>query len=185
MRLFSSSPEMMCVIKYISDPIIVGDMFLKDIHMGSLQVYIKARQKQGRKTRTINHGLKVIRHLLNLAASEWIDESGLTWLESAPKIKLLPEYDNRAPYPLSWEEEDRLMAALPPHLKMMALYALNTGSRDKEVYELRWAWEKKIEGTNKSIFVIPSHREVDEGKRVRLIKNGQETVSLLRTPSYE
>jgi hypothetical protein len=36
----------------------------------------------------INHGLKVVRRILNLAQSEWLNENGLTWLAAAPKIKL-------------------------------------------------------------------------------------------------
>jgi hypothetical protein len=55
-----------------------------------------------------NQALKVVRHILNLAAGEWLDEYGLTWLANAPKIKLLPEHDLRKPYPLSWEEQNKL-----------------------------------------------------------------------------
>lgn len=84
----------------ILDPFI-GELFLENIHMGTLQPFIAARQKEGMKTRTINHGLQVERHILNLAASEWMDDFGLTWLASAPKIKLLPETDGRKPYPFS------------------------------------------------------------------------------------
>jgi hypothetical protein len=46
----------------------------------------------------------VVRRILNLAAGEWIDNGGLSWLQSAPKIKLLPNPLRRQPYPLSWEE---------------------------------------------------------------------------------
>lgn len=155
----------------------VGEMYLNTIHMDSLQPFIKARMKAGRKMRTINHGLKIISHILNLA-SDWMDENGLTWIERAPKIKLLPEHDARPPYPIDWEEEDRLMAVLPQHLKRMALYAANTGSRDKEVYWLKWEWEKRIPELGVNVFVIPSHMIVD-GKRIRLIKNGRDRLVIL------
>ena len=42
--------------------------------------------------------MEVVRRILNLAASEWLDESGMTWLEHAPKIRLLPRNDVRGPY---------------------------------------------------------------------------------------
>ncbi len=42
---------------------------------------------------------------------------GLTWLATAPKIKLLPQTDAREPYPLNWDEQERLFAELPFHLK--------------------------------------------------------------------
>lgn len=157
----------------------VGGMFLNNIHMDSLQPYIKARMGEGRKMRTINHGLKIISHILNLA-SDWIDENGLTWLDRVPKIKLLPEHDARPPYPLTWAEEDRLMAVLPDHLRRMALYAANTGSRDKEVYWLKWEWEKRMPELGVSVFLIPSH-VVIEGKRTRLIKNGQDRLVILNS----
>lgn len=56
----------------------IGDLALDAVHMGSLQVYIDARKKEGVKMRTINQGLKVVRHILNLAAGVWMDEHGLT-----------------------------------------------------------------------------------------------------------
>jgi hypothetical protein len=95
----------------------IGNMTLESIHMGSLQPYIEARRRDGVKMRTINHGLKVVRRICNLAASEWMDEYGLTWMLSAPKIKLLPEHDLRPSYPLSWEEQDKLFEQLPAHLQ--------------------------------------------------------------------
>lgn len=132
----------------------IGDLPLDNIHMGSLQAFVEARRKQGVKTRTINHALQITRRSLNLAATEWIDENGLTWLFSAPKIKLLREVDNREPYPLNWEEQDRLFAELPAHLRNMALFAVNTGCRDFEICNLRWEWEINISDT--SVFVIPA-----------------------------
>jgi len=148
----------------------IGDFALESIHMGSLQAYIAARKKEGVKTRTINHGLQIIRHILNLAASEWMDQYGLTWLAAAPKIKLLPEHDARKPYPLDWEEQDRLFAKLPIHLREMALFAVNTGCRDGEICKLRWEWEIPTSTAEMgSVFIIPG-----EG-----VKNGEDRLVVL------
>jgi len=68
----------------------IGQMSLDSLHMGTLQPFIDGRRHDQVKTRTINHGLKIVRRICNLAATEWIDEFGLTWLLNAPKIKLLP-----------------------------------------------------------------------------------------------
>ncbi len=46
------------------------------IHMGTLQPWIEHREKEGVSAGTINHGLKVIRRILNLAATERVDEHG-------------------------------------------------------------------------------------------------------------
>ena len=147
------------VVKYI------GDLPIELIHIGSLQSFIEGRRKDGVSTRTINHGLIIVRRILNLAASEWMDEFGLTWLTSAPKIKLLPEPDLRKPYPLSWDEQHKLFDHLPEHLKSMALFAVNTGCRDREICELRWEWEIQIpELPNIAVFIIPGE----------LVKNGDE-----------
>ncbi|WP_251366376.1 hypothetical protein [Coxiella-like endosymbiont of Rhipicephalus sanguineus] len=79
--------------------------------------------------------------MLNLATSEWMDKNGLTWLAAAPKIRLLKENDKREPYPLNLVEQDRLFTALPLHLQGMALFKVNTGCCEQEVYRLRWEWD--------------------------------------------
>jgi len=150
------------------DPFI-GNLPLESVHLGALQPFIKARQKQGVKTKSINLALGIVRHILNVAASEWLDENNLTWLQSPPKIKLLQVNDARKPYPLSWEEQTRLFKELPPHLARMALFKVNTGIRDKEVCFLRWEWEVPVPELNTSVFIIP------EG----WVKNGEERLVVL------
>ncbi len=110
------------------DPFI-GNLTLRQVHMGSLQPFIAKRRSDGVKTRSINNALALVRHILNLAAAEWRDEQGLTWLEYAPKIKLIPVKDGRAPYPLARDEQAMLFQELPDHLARMALFKVNTGCR--------------------------------------------------------
>jgi len=145
----------------------IGDLYLEQIHIGSLQPFIEARKEAGRKTKTINLALEVVRRILNLAASEWMDENGMTWLHSVPKIKLLSVEDARSPYPLSWEEQERLFSKLPTRLRRMALFKVNTGLREQEVCRLQWDWERKIPGLNTSVFIIP--KEIVKNKHERLV----------------
>jgi len=147
----------------------IGDLCIDGIHMGTLQSFIEARKKEGVKTITINHGLQVVRRILNLAANEWMDNNNLSWLLNAPKIKLLPKTDVRKPYPLSWEEQKRLFKELPLHLKRMALFAVNTGCRDQEICHLRWQWEVKVPEHDISIFIIPGTS----------VKNGEDRLIVL------
>jgi integrase len=147
----------------------VDSIPLDHIHLGTLQPWLRHRQKEGLSTGTINHGLKVVRRILNLATSEWIDKHGLTWLAAAPKIKLLPDTNKRQPYPLSWEEQERLFKALPPHLARLSLFAVNTGCRDREICNLRWEWEVQVPELKTSVFIIPG----------RLVKNGDERLVVL------
>ena len=106
---------------------------------------------------------------MNLAAAEWVDEKGLTWLATPAKIKLLPDRQRRQPYPLSWEEQARLFRDLPPHLAEMALFAVNTGCRDGELCNLRWDWEVVVPELGTSVFIVPGSG----------VKNGEERLVVL------
>lgn len=147
----------------------IGKLPIDRIHVGLMQPWIAKRRAAGKSTGTINHGLKVVRRILNLAASEWIDANGLTWLMGAPKIKLLPDQGKRAPYPLSWPEQRRLFQELPKYLAQMALFAVNTGCRDGEVCNLRWEWEVEVPQLGTTVFLIPGSQ----------VKNGDERLVVL------
>jgi integrase len=99
---------------------------------------------------------QVVRRILNLAARKWRDEEGTPWLISAPPLLTLPQGPARKPYPLSWEEQQRLFEKLPVHLARMALFKVNTGLREQEVVNLRWAWEQPVPELDTSVFVIPA-----------------------------
>ena len=150
------------------DPFI-GSMLLRRVHIGALQEFIASRRKAGVKTKSINHGLAIVRRVLNLAASEWFDEQGLTWLESAPKIKLLQATDSRDPYPLNFDEQARLFRELPVHLARMALFKVNTGCREQEVCKLKWEWEVQVPELSSFVFIIPS----------AYVKNGDDRLVVL------
>jgi len=147
----------------------IGSIPLNRIHIGTMQPWIEHRRKEGVATGTINHGLKVVRRILNLAQSEWLDENGLTWLAAAPKIKLLPDTKKRQPYPLNWDEQQLLFSALPAHLAEMALFAVNTGCRDAEICNLRWEWEVQVPPLKTFVFIVPGE----------FVKNGDERLVVL------
>jgi len=139
------------------------------VHMGSLQDFIAKRRGDGVKTKTLNLALGVVRRVLNLASSEWIDRSGKTWLDTAAKIKLFAVKDARPPYPLTREEQALLFQELPDHVARMVLFKVNTGLREKEVCGLKWEYEVKVPELDTSVFVIPGER----------IKNGEERLVVL------
>ena len=97
----------------------------------------------------------MVRRIFNLAATEWLDEHGLTWLLAAPKIKLLPTATSEQPYPLNWDEQPRLFGSCPTIWPQMALFAVNTGCRDGEICNLRWEWEVGGPATGNSRFHHP------------------------------
>jgi integrase len=147
----------------------IGTLDLHQVHMGALQDFIAKRKAEGVKTKTLNAALAVVRRILNLSASEWIDEKGMTWLEAAPKIKLFPVKDARSPYPLTQEEQGVLFRELPDHLARMALFKVNTGCREQEVCTLRWDYEVKVPELDTSVFLIPKEQ----------VKNGEERLVVL------
>lgn len=134
----------------------IGHLKLEQIHDETLQPFIKSRKLEGRKNKTVNASLSVVRHILNLAARKWRDGKGRTLLESAPLIAMLPLDDVRQPRPISWSEQRTLLPRLPAHLQRMVLFNLNTGVRDDVVCNLRWEWEVYIEDLKCSVFIVPA-----------------------------
>ena len=156
-----------CLLKQLMP--FIGDLPIQRVHRGTLDSFVEHKRKEGRAPGTINHALKIVRRILRLAEMEWMDEFGLTWLDRAPRIKLLPDTNKRQPYPLSWDEQQTLFSALPPHLAEMALFTVNTGCRDAEVCGLRWAWEVKVPELETFVFIVPGS----------FVKNGDERLIVL------
>ncbi len=146
----------------------IGATALDDIHMGTLAPYISERRGKV-KAATINRTLAVVRRILNLSARLWRDESGKTWLSESPLLQLLPKTDARKPRPITWSEQRALFAELPPHLARMALFAINTGCREREITQLRWRQEYRLPALGVSVFVLSGDST----------KNGEERVVLL------
>ena len=147
------------------DPFI-GNLALKQVHIGSPQEFIAKRRTDGVKTNTINLSLAVVRRIVNLAATEWRDEQGMTWLEHGPKIRLLLVHDKRLPYPLSREEQAALIQELPDYLARMALFKVNTGCREQEICGLKWMDEVKVPELNTSVFIIDGKKVKNEEDRL-------------------
>jgi integrase len=68
----------------------------------------------------------------------------------------MPDWEDAAnPYPLDFQEMERLLKALPPHLRAMSIFAANTGLREQGVCGLRWDWEVTVPELGTSIFITP------------------------------
>ncbi len=151
----------------------IGDLHLDRIHNDTLAQYRQARRADGVTAGTINKELSCIRRILNLAARVWRHDNGKSWLDVPPLIEM-EQGPARKPYPLSWEEQDRLFKELPGHLQRMALYKVNTGCREQEVCQLRWEWEVQIPELGTSLFILPSNDRFET-------KNSQERVVVLNS----
>ncbi|MDE3023390.1 MAG: site-specific integrase [Pseudomonadota bacterium] len=155
----------------------IGETPVSKVHDGTLHPYVMARKSAGIRHKSINNALGTVRRILNLAARRWRDENGLTWLEQAPLLTMLPLTDARRPYPLSWEEQTQLFHELPAHLARMAIFKVNTGTREQEVCQLRWDWEILVPELDTSVFLIPENfggRHANSG-----VKNREERLVVL------
>jgi integrase len=151
----------------------IGHLRLDRIHNDTLSGYRRARRADGVSAGTINKELSCVRRILNLAARVWRHANGMSWLDAPPLIEM-ERGAIRKPYPLNWEEQDRLFRELPPHLQRIALYKVSTGCRKQEVIQLRWNWEVQVPELNTSVFILPVSDEFQT-------KNGQERVVVLNS----
>jgi integrase len=151
----------------------IGNLRLDRIHNDTLAKYRRSRRSDGVSAGTINKELSCIRRILNLAARVWRHDNGMSWLDAPPLIEM-EQGPARKPYPLSWEEQDRLFRELPAHLQRIALYKVNTGCRKQEVCQLRWNWEVQMPELGTSVFILPSNDEFQT-------KNSQERVVVLNS----
>jgi integrase len=147
----------------------IGHLPITHVHDGALVPHVEKRLGEGRAHKTVNLELGIVRRVLNLCATSWRDEGGLTWLDQAPKVTLLPLAGHqREPRPISWPEQRKLLPKLPAHLSRMALFTLNTGARDDVVCSLRWEWEIRVPELGISVFEVPASN-VKGRKRSRLL----------------
>jgi integrase len=148
----------------------IGHLLLDQIYNDALVPFVDARKAEGRKCKTINHSLGMVRKILNLAARDWRDANGMTWLAQTPMITLLPLIDQRPPRPIMWDEQRRFLPLLPDHLAEMALFDLNTGVRDDVVCNLQWSWEIPVRQLGISVFVVPAaHVKGVVGKKTDMV----------------
>lgn len=146
----------------------IGHRQLEHVHDGTLKPFIDHEIKRGQSPKSINNVLGVVSAVLNRASRVWRHEDGSPWLCYAPPRLTRQSTKGRQakPYPLSWEEQDKLFKLLPRHLADAALYAVNTGCREQEVCQLRWQWEIKVAALERSIFILPESLTKTSTERV-------------------
>ncbi len=103
--------------------------------------------------------------ILNLCARHWRNEAGRPYLGTAPAITRA-KGAKRHPYPISKEEEIRLLDQCPDHLRQLVLFALHTGARAGEITALRWDWLVVVPELGAEVFVLPP----------TITKNGEERI---------
>lgn len=159
------------ILKRVMDEI--GNLPLSHVHMVSLGPWIDAQD--GRlKSSTIKRTLGVVAAVLNHAARV-LRDGNTPWLSMAvPKLEAPDWNDQRPPYKLTWEEQDRLVSHLPSHLIAPALFNLATGAREQEVASLKWSQECEVNGLPRgSIWWVPPEVRKGNARKTRSEQQGR------------
>ena len=176
------------------DPFI-GDMKIDHIDNEALQPFIQhmktertitTKSGQQRKlkpasNRTINLYLERVIHILHVCSRVYRHQDIQNrpfFLDKVPLIKKLDENETKRPaYPISWDEQTIFFGELPLYLRRMALFKVNTGTREQEVCKLRWDWEIPVPELGTSVFLVPGNF----GGRTELsgVKNGDDRLVVL------
>ncbi len=109
----------------------LGDRMLNDINGDVIWGIVQRLLAKGNKPATVNRYLAIIRSILRMARDEW------QWLDSIPKVRLLPGEVERDRW-LTRREADSLIAACPETLSALVRFALATGCRASEITGLEW-----------------------------------------------
>ncbi len=92
----------------------------------------KAKRREEVSPRTVNAALSLLRRMFNLAI-DW----GLCEVNPYKRGMMLAEQEKPTRI-LSLDEQERLLAAAPDHLRDLIEFALNTGMRRGEILSLKW-----------------------------------------------
>lgn len=122
----------------------IGGLALSHVHQRTLQPWIDAQQGT-RASGTVTRALSTVVTVLNYAARV-LRDGNVPWLTLTPPKISAPDWGERQPRPISWEEQDRLIEALPDHLVGPVLFALATGARQAEITTLKWDQERNQQG---------------------------------------
>ena len=108
-----------------------GNPMLRDITPLRLEKFQQVRGKVAAPA-TVNRELALLKHMF-FQAEKW----GLYSGNPVRLVSFLKE-DNLKCETLSEDEEETLLAAAPPYLKDVVLFAVNTGLRRSDVFNLKW-----------------------------------------------
>jgi integrase len=140
---------------------------------------IKRHQEKTVSDATINRDLSVLRHILYWAVDQAI-------LPGNPLTRLRLARERRVRRPvMSVEEELKLLAVAPSHLRRIIIVALDTGMRRGEILNQCWEhvdMQRKVLSVSRSKTPEGEAREIPLTRRLfELLANNQQTAGLVFT----
>jgi integrase len=109
-----------------------GNVELGDIRPLRVEEYQQARTRDVCPA-TVNRELALLKHMFNLA-ERWELHQGKNPVKL---VGFLPE-NNLQFQTLDEDEERKLLSSAPPYLRELILFAINTGLRSGEIFNLKW-----------------------------------------------
>lgn len=138
-----------------------ADAPIGEITKASVREYRKHRheKKKSLSETTVNRDLEVLRHLLFWA----VDEG---YLAANPLGRMQLVRERRKPRGvMSLDEEERLLGSAAPHLRELAIFALDSGMRRGELLTQRW---EHVDLTRRLLLVTQSKTASGEAREIVL-----------------
>ncbi len=152
---------------------VFGNHRLDRVSAPALEAYKNRKLKEGYSKKTINNHLAAVGKMLSLA-KEW----GL--ITDVPKMRLFRLQPSDFEF-LTFEEEPRFLAAVPPEWRTFALTPLKTGVRVGELLVLKWEDLDLVAGRMMVRRTLWNNQEgLPKGNRVREVPLGNEVMAALK-----
>jgi integrase len=127
-----------------------GDARLTEINAERIDEFKDSRLASNARAATVNRDLAVLRRMLKIA-----ERKRLITFTPFREVEMLEERkERRQPHILTFDEEKKLLAAAPDHVRILAILILDSGLRSgREALSLKW---KDIDFADKAILVRQS-----------------------------
>jgi len=138
-----------------------GPMRIPEITRNRVNDYraLRKRQKPNLKDSTLNKDVGVLRHVLY-----WAEDEKL--IPSNPMARIPMARVRRMARPvMSVDDEEKLLAVAPPHLRRVIIAALDTGMRRGELFSQQW---EHVDLTRAVLTVSKSKTPEGEGREIPL-----------------
>lgn len=113
----------------------LAEKFMAAIRGKDVAEFIRERQDEGASGNTIRLDLALLSRLFNVAASDWSMESLVNPVARVSRPKLPKGRERR----LEADEEERLLAAAGPEMRLIIALALETAMRREDLSTLCWS----------------------------------------------
>lgn len=107
---------------------------LSDISSDQIEEYTEERAAEGVEPATINHDLRVLRKIMRRAVRKQL-------IQRNPfvEVEFLEQTGPHPPHIVTFQEEERILRAAMPYMRILVILILETGMRShREALALRW-----------------------------------------------